>query len=743
MSENSGAPVQLGGRPSLLQAARGYAALGWLVIPCAVGGKPPLLAGGRGWEDGTTDLERINRWWSAEPRANVGIVVGPGSGVSVLDIDPRNGGDTSFEQLAAEFGPLPATPMVRTGGGGRRYYFRHDPRARNGTLMPGVELKAGSGYVIAPPSAATGPYRWAARAARELAPLPQWLLGLRARTGIIAMADTSSIKEGSRNQTLTSLAGTMRVRGMTAEAIHVALLAENRTRCNPPLSDREVEKIARSVARYPATDFVNASVRKPGWPDPLDPAAYHGLAGEFVHMIAEHTESDLVALLVQFLVGFGNLVGREPYFAVEADRHHANEFALLVGESSRGRKGTAWGNARRPLRAVDPEWADTRHQSGLSSGEGLIWAVRDPIQARSAIREKGRVVGYEDVEEDPGVADKRLQVVEPEFASTLRVMGREGSTLSAVVRQAWDSGDLRVLTKKSPAKATGAHISVIGHVTVDELLRYLDRTEAANGFINRFLIVCVRRARILPEGGRIHEIDFRPLFDAVGRAVEWGRVRAELKRDEAARALWFDVYEELSEGRPGLLGAVVSRAEAHVVRLSLLYALLDGADRIGRPHLEAALAVWRYAEASARYVFGGTLGDPVADELLNALRARPDGLTRTEISAVVFGRNRAAGEIARALNALAARGLACFKREETAGRAAERWYAVRATKETNETKEAPEGEDPISSSTSHSSLENDSTSDGDSSSISSNSSNSSLSVESENGPDSEEATWIR
>src|SRR5439155_13329044 len=122
-------------------------------------------------------------------------------------------------------------------------------------------------------------------------------------------------------------------------------------------------------------------------------------------------ESDLVALLVQFLVGFGNLVGREPYFAVEADRHHANEFALLVGESSRGRKGTAWGNARRPLRAVDPEWADTRHQSGLSSGEGLIWAVRDPIQARSAIREKGRVVGYEDVEEDPGVADKRLQVV--------------------------------------------------------------------------------------------------------------------------------------------------------------------------------------------------------------------------------------------------------------------------------------------------------------------------------------------
>src|SRR5690606_36461745 len=120
-------------------------------------------------------------------------------------------------------------------------------------------------------------------------------------------------------------------------------------------------------------------------------------------------------------------------------------------------------------------WPD-RVVHGLSSGEGLIWAVRDPIIQRQAVKEKGRVVDYEEVEVDPGVEDKRLLVVEGEFATALRVLGREGNILSAVVRNAWDTGDLRTLTKNSPAKATGAHTSIIGPVTRDELLRNLDST---------------------------------------------------------------------------------------------------------------------------------------------------------------------------------------------------------------------------------------------------------------------------
>jgi hypothetical protein len=171
--------------------------------------------------------------------------------------------------------------------------------------------------------------------------------------------------------------------------------------------------------------------------------------------------------------------------------------------------------------------------------------------------------------------------------------------------------------------------------------------------------------------------------------MTFARKVQEMKRDKEARALWYDVYESLSEGRPGLLGAVTSRAEAQVMRLSCLYALLDESSIVGRSHLSAALALWRYCEDSARFIFGDSLGDPVADEILRALRSAPNGLTRTELSNL-FGRNRSAPEIGRALATLSEQGLVNSQKVETGGRSAQRWFAMRSsTKETKKTKEAP------------------------------------------------------
>lgn len=314
--------------------------------------------------------------------------------------------------------------------------------------------------------------------------------------------------------------------------------------------------------------------------------------------------------------------------------------------------------------------------SGLSSGEGLIWAVRDPILKREPVRERGKVVDYQDVEADAGVADKRLLVVEAELASTLRVMGRDGNTLSPVIRQAWDSGNLRTLTKNSPAKATAAHVSLIGHIGRDELRTYLDRTEAGNGFGNRFLWVAVRRSKCLPDGGDLERVNFAPIARRLGEALQFARLAGELRRDAEAAEGWRSVYPTLSEGHPGLYGAVTSRAEAQVTRLALVYALLEGAGIIRLPHLEAALALWRYCADSAAYVFGDATGDTVADAIVRALRASPAGLTRNEIRDV-FGRNRRSEEIERALHFLARLGRAHSIREETGGRPAERWRAGR------------------------------------------------------------------
>src|SRR5262249_23484039 len=316
----------------------------------------------------------------------------------------------------------------------------------------------------------------------------------------------------------------------------------------------------------------------------------------------------------------GNCINVAPHARVQHDRHPARLFAVLVGDTSKGRKGTGWSTPRYLLSLCDQDWAKDRVKSGLSSGEGLIYNVRDPVWKKEPVKEKGRVVDYQDVLADQGESDKRLLIVEPEFASTLTVMSREGNILSAVIRQAWDDGNLSPLTRNNPVRATNAHVSIIGHITKDELLARLDDTSKANGFANRFLWVLVKRSKELPEGGAVPEGKLRALAEKLNGVITFSRTVSEVKRDTEARELWASIYHDLSNSKPGLLGAVLSRAEAQVLRLSVVYALLDKSVVVRVEHLQAALAVWEYCERSAVLIFGKRLGDPTADRVLEALR---------------------------------------------------------------------------------------------------------------------------
>ncbi len=403
-----------------------------------------------------------------------------------------------------------------------------------------------------------------------------------------------------------------------------------------------------------------------GWPT-LQPAALHGLAGDVVHALDPHTEADRAAVLVTFLVMFGNAAGRGPHVMAGEDRHGANLFAALVGETAKARKGSSQAGPRRLMGLADPAWASDRIQGGLSSGEGLIWAVRDEI-VRTNLKGQLEVI-------DGGVEDKRLLAIEEEFASVLKVARRQGNTISETMRQAWDArGTLQSLTKNSAAKATNPHISILAHVTRDELTRTLTETDSANGLGNRFLWFAVQRSKCLPEPGRLSDEEAADLGARIAAALDFARQVGEVRRNGEASAAWRDVYPELSEGKPGLVGAMTARAEAQVVRLSLLYALLDQSPEITTDHLLAALAVREYAETSARYIFGDATGDPVAERILSRLR-REGRLSRDAIREL-FGRHQSAARLDQVLATLKQEGLVRDEREETTGRPRTIWHPV-------------------------------------------------------------------
>lgn len=403
-------------------------------------------------------------------------------------------------------------------------------------------------------------------------------------------------------------------------------------------------------------------------PKPLQPAAFHGIVGDFVKAMIPNTEADPAAMLIQFLIWFGTIVNRRSFASVGATRHHLNENVAIVGPTNSGRKGGGGDIVEEFFRRVgerEPK-ARVESQSGLSTGEGLISAVRDPV--RRAKR---------DEVPDPGVADKRLLARESELASLLKVAQREGNTLSPTIRNAWDGKTLQTMSKGTPMKATDAHISIVGHITIEELRRELGQTDMVNGFANRFLYCYSERTHLLPDGGEFPAVEIEPLVIHVAEIVEvLARCDNELTRDDEARQLWHSVYPKLTRDVPGLFGAAIARGAAHVLRLSCLYALLDEEPEVHAVHLRAALAVWKYCEDSARHIFGDATGMPLADTILRALRMHPQGLTRSDLTRDVLQGNKSAGQIGQAFALLADSGLAHYRMEPTDGRPAERWFAA-------------------------------------------------------------------
>jgi len=244
-----------------IDTARRYLARGWSLLPLRSHDKRPLVA----WEplqSSHPSAEQVADWFGRWPDANIGIVTGEISNLIVLDIDPKHGGDASLDRLERQFGQLPATIEVTTGGGGHHFYFAHPGgliRSRTG-LAQGVDLRGDGGYIVAPPSIHPSghPYLWAVGHSPEdvaLAALPRWILlesgGIRARR---TPSDwrrlvREGVPEGQRNSSIAALTGHLLWHQVDPEVVLELLLSWNRMRCRPPLQDAEVAQVVSNIVR--------------------------------------------------------------------------------------------------------------------------------------------------------------------------------------------------------------------------------------------------------------------------------------------------------------------------------------------------------------------------------------------------------------------------------------------------------------------------------------------------------------
>ncbi len=427
---------------------------------------------------------------------------------------------------------------------------------------------------------------------------------------------------------------------------HVAAMQADTSLLSMPVRLEDLPKGTASPPSVdpppPAPDTDDLTLRE--WPR-FSWDACPGLLGDFVRLATRDSEADPAAVCVTALVRFGAEVysyggcsSLGPHFYIGETVHPPRLFSVICGNSSKARKGTSRHPVAKLFARDYCQPADLKgwgvalpaRESGgpLSTGEGLAHHVRDESDEE---RERHQRQNPNEPIREKG--DKRLIILDEEFASGLACTKREGNTLSMGIRCFWDSGDYAPLTKNNPVTVRAAHISILTHITMQELAVCLGEVQAVNGFGNRFLWICARRAKLVPLPARMPDAELAPLQRELWRLVGLAQRRGTMTMTPPAVALWESLYTELSREHSGLAGSIINRAEAQTLRLALIYTLLDGAERIAENHLQAALAMWNYAQESALYIFGDRVADPLEEKVLAALKAGP--LTATELSAAL------------------------------------------------------------------------------------------------------------
>lgn len=335
---------------------------------------------------------------------------------------------------------------------------------------------------------------------------------------------------------------------------------------------------------------------------------FPALVRAIVTAACANSEAHPVAVAANVMGLFCCAVGRVAFQRIGDGKVHARPFLLVIGKSGKARKGTAELTPREVARRADGILRKRHnskdrlriHAGGLSTGEGVGYAIRDPRQPDEKTGKGG----------DVGVNDKRLMVIESEFANVLAQAKREGNILSPTVRNLFDGRDIEPLTKTSQLTATSPHVVIIGHIKGHELREKSTENDAANGLLNRFMMLHVHRPKLvaLPEPTAesvLNELAER-LADSIDYATKGDphhNYSHEITLSDEAKGFWCELYPQISRERDGKAGSLMARSEVYARLLAMVFCLMDRRSEIEPCDLQAAVAWVEYWQQSITYVF--------------------------------------------------------------------------------------------------------------------------------------------
>ncbi len=382
-------------------------------------------------------------------------------------------------------------------------------------------------------------------------------------------------------------------------------------------------------------------VTRPEGTPTMSPEAFYGPIGQAVLNIAAFTEADPAAVLATVLAYAGSIIGPNSWFEISGVTVNAGLYVLVVGPTALGRKGTSHSVAKKLLGTM----ADVRSLVGLASGEALV---------NELCKE--------------GLSNEHIMIIEEEFARLLGSAGRTGSTLSPMIRQAFDGGDLGHTTVTATDVASGYHSSVIGHITPDELRLCLSASDQSNGLANRFMMIASHATKVVTwddQGDPNHQCVKTITDSSIAEIAARGAGRGRIPLSDGAFNALSMIHRQ---GMVTSSSTLLARLMEHLWRLTLIYAVMDEATEIQLEHVKAALAFVHYVRATTEMVFGDSDVEPKTAKILSLIiGAGTAGLSKTELS-TALSNHIGAKERDRHIEDLLAKGLITVALTKTPGR---------------------------------------------------------------------------